>query len=158
MNRWRRVRQLTLADYCLLGQSVCLLPLAAAGLRCAGYNWCRSTLARAVPCRPREPHLQDEPEARRIARLVNVVARRMYFGPTCLHRSLVLWWLLRRRGIDAALTFGARMEGGQFHAHAWVELLGRPLNDVDDIRLRFQAFEPAKAAGRMFRSDVMISG
>jgi len=152
------LRRLSLSDCCLLGQSVCLLPLAAAGLRCAGYNWCRSTLARAVPCCPREPDLHDEPEARRIARLVNVVARRMYFGPTCLHRSLVLWWLLRRRGIEAALTFGARMDGGQFHAHAWVELLGRPLNDVDDVRTRYQPFEPAKPRSSFGRNGITWMG
>ena len=32
-------------------------------------------------------------------------------------------------------------DGGTFNAHAWVEYLGRPVNDADDIALRFPAFD-----------------
>jgi hypothetical protein len=32
-------------------------------------------------------------------------------------------------------------EGGAFHAHAWVEHLGLPLNDEMDIARRFPPFE-----------------
>jgi len=60
---------------------------------------------------------------------------------TCLRRSLLLWWLLRRDGIETVLRVGVNRESGTLHAHAWVEYLGRPLNDADDIALRFPAFE-----------------
>ena len=36
---------------------------------------------------------------------------------------------------------GVNREGETLRAHAWVEHLGRPLNDADDIALRFPAFE-----------------
>jgi hypothetical protein len=36
---------------------------------------------------------------------------------------------------------GVNRESGDLHAHAWIEYLGRPLNDAEDIAVRFHAFE-----------------
>jgi hypothetical protein len=55
------------------------------------------------------------------------------FHPTCLHRSLTLWWLLRRQGVASELRIGVRKEQGRFEAHAWVERAGVALNDRADI-------------------------
>ena len=63
-------------------------------------------------------------------------------GARCLGRSLVLWFLLRRRGIDAELVIGADMpRGGELPAHAWVEVAGEPVNDAPDVRERFGSFD-----------------
>lgn len=55
------------------------------------------------------------------------------WGPVrsrCLVRSLALRQLLRERGFDGAeIRFGVRMQGDEFHAHAWVELDGTVLGD-----------------------------
>jgi hypothetical protein len=41
--------------------------------------------------------------------------------------------MLADRGIDGAVVrVGVRRAGGQFLAHAWVELAGETLGDVDD--------------------------
>jgi len=62
-------------------------------------------------------------------------------APPCLGRSLVLWFLLRRRGIDAELVIGAGTpRGGELPAHAWVEVAGEPVNDAFDVRERFGSF------------------
>jgi hypothetical protein len=47
---------------------------------------------------------------------------------------------LRREGIETVLRVGVNRESGTLHAHAWVEYLGRPLNDADDVALRFPPF------------------
>jgi len=74
-------------------------------------------------------------------RLVQGAAAWSLFHPTCLHRSLTLWWLLRRQGIASELRIGVHMEQGRFEAHAWVERAGVALNDGSDVGLRFAAFE-----------------
>ncbi|MGH9678172.1 MAG: lasso peptide biosynthesis B2 protein, partial [Candidatus Acidiferrum sp.] len=56
-------------------------------------------------------------------------------------RSMALWWLLRRRGMPAQLRIGARRTGGEFEAHAWVEMAGRAINDSNDVQTRYTPFE-----------------
>lgn len=46
----------------------------------------------------------------------------------CLERSLVLYYLLRRRGI--AVTYCQGVQPYPFLAHAWAEYCGQPINDV----------------------------
>ncbi len=46
----------------------------------------------------------------------------------CLERSLVLYYLLRRRGIAARYCQG--VQPYPFLAHAWVEYRSQPINDV----------------------------
>lgn len=57
------------------------------------------------------------------------VAAALYPGRAlCLERSLVLYYLLRRRGIAA--TYCQGVQPYPFLAHAWVEYRGQPVNDV----------------------------
>ena len=76
-------------------------------------------------------------EALRVARLVQLAADRGPVRANCLERSLVLWALLRRRGIDSDLRIGARKHGERLEGHAWVEWDGVVLNDADDAQERF---------------------
>ncbi len=39
------------------------------------------------------------------------------------------------------MRVGVNRESGTLNAHAWVEYLGRPVNDADDIALRFPALD-----------------
>jgi len=68
-------------------------------------------------------------------------ARNLFFRPNCLEQSLVLWWLLRRRGIEAALRIGARKDSNRFEAHAWLELNSQVLNDASAEHRHFVPFE-----------------
>jgi hypothetical protein len=76
-------------------------------------------------------------------RLVQGAAAWSLHRPTCLHRSLTLWWLLRRQGIASELRIGVRKEQGRFEAHAWVERQGVALNDRPDIGQDFTPFDTA---------------
>lgn len=65
--------------------------------------------------------------------------------PNCLARSLVLWWLLQRRGIDSEIRIGVRRsrQGAGMEFHAWVEHRGAVINDAADIREHFATFDRA---------------
>jgi hypothetical protein len=56
----------------------------------------------------------------------------------CLERSLTLFVLLRRRGLQAELRLGVQTY--PFLAHAWIEYDGRPVNEQEDFVSRLAAF------------------
>jgi hypothetical protein len=53
----------------------------------------------------------------------------------CLEQSLVLYYLLRRRGI--AVQYCQGVMAYPFEAHAWVEYAGEVLNDVQEHAVSF---------------------
>lgn len=61
-------------------------------------------------------------------------------GP-CLRRALAIGHLLRR--LDPAVRLGVSANGPDVHAHAWVEILGHPLEDVGG----FDVFQHTLAGG-----------
>jgi hypothetical protein len=74
-------------------------------------------------------------EAAQLSMIVELAARRRLVNATCLRRSLVLWYLLRREGIDSELRIGVRKEAEKIIGHAWVEIDGSVINDdVENIK------------------------
>lgn len=144
MVNWRRVWRLTWAERWLLVQALFLLHLMALALWSVGLRRWQALLTRLTPvgCVPANADVAALiQEGRSMARLVDAAARHGPYPATCLPRSLTLWWLLRRRGIDSCLRIGVRKEAGWLEAHAWVELEGLVLNDDSDVRNRFTAFD-----------------
>ena len=82
-----------------------------------------------------------------IGALVNSAARYAPGPVTCLTRSLLLRWLLRRRGIASDLRIGVQLVQGRLDAHAWVEYEGVPINDAPDVAQRFAAFTEPLSPG-----------
>jgi hypothetical protein len=136
--RLTRLRSLRGEQWRVVFESVLLLPLVQLSLRIRGFAGTAGALAghsqrRAVPA--------DPGDARPLAEAVGLVAGRSVVGARCLGRSLVLWFLLRRRGVDAELVIGAEApRDGELPAHAWVEVAGDPVNDALDVRERFGSF------------------
>jgi hypothetical protein len=141
VHRWSRFWGLSRAERRVLAQALVLLPLTVLALRLLGFRACKALLAR-LASRVTDPSV-GMAEARGVARMVDVAARHGVFEPTCLPRSLALWWLLRRRRMASELRIGVRKEAGCFEAHAWVELHGVVLNDGGDVHERFAAFARA---------------
>jgi hypothetical protein len=115
-----------------------------AGLRLAGFRRWKALLVRLTPHKPDSTQPLDPGRietAHEIARIQEAVSRHLIFHASCLEQSLVLWWLLGRRGIPAELRIGARQNAGRFEAHAWVELGSVVLNDSGDPHLHFAPFE-----------------
>ena len=71
---------------------------------------------------------------------LRVVKKGLPWCGNCLSRSLAIWFLLRRRGIDSALRIGAMMKEDGLKAHAWVEFEGKPVNAGPKIGQRFVSF------------------
>jgi hypothetical protein len=80
------------------------------------------------------------PQIQALGELVNIAARHTVGPRSCLTRSLLLGWLLRRRGVAAALRIGVRLAGGSLNAHAWVECEGVPVNDRPEVGVQFASF------------------
>ena len=140
LDRWRALpadeRRL------LLGLAL-LLPAIGGALRCLGVRRtyrllggpvASAAVASTVP-------LAAQASAKRLAQLVDIASRRGPYNATCLRQSLVLWWLLRRRGLAAELRIGVAKEGEQVRAHAWVELAGRVINDRATVANDYAVYE-----------------
>ena len=137
---WQRWLELSRRERLTFVQALFLLPMAGLVLRFGRYQTVISKLEKAAPLKQRQSEVDPLPEAQRAAQMVNAAARRGPYDATCLRRSLVLWWLLRRRRIATDLRIGARIEGGDFSAHAWVEMEGTVLNDAPDVGKRYATF------------------
>ncbi len=139
--RWARVRSLDARQWWVVVCSAVLVPLVQLSLRARGLGCTARTLGRWSAGLADPADVAAVELARHLAEPVALVAGRKVIGSLCLGRSLVLWFLLRRRGIDAELVIGAQAPvDGHLPAHAWVEVQGIPVNDEPDVRTRFGSF------------------
>lgn len=149
-DRWWRLRRhgsilwrLSWRERGVLARAWLMLHGVALALRWASFQWVHGFLGRWPSGSGRATGDEERILARAhaIVRLVQGAAAWSVHRPTCLHRSLTLWWLLRRQGIASELRIGVRKEQGRFEAHAWVEREGVALNDGSDVSSRFVAFQ-----------------
>ncbi|MBZ5659094.1 MAG: lasso peptide biosynthesis B2 protein [Acidobacteriia bacterium] len=147
--KWRGFRNRPPEERTLIVHAAMLLPLTEAGLRLFGFRRCKELIEKFSPSRrlPQTLPVDAEHEAAmRAVRAVRSVELHGPANPNCLERSMTLWWLLRRDGIDGELHIGARKEDGQLKAHAWVELRGEVLNDNAEIHNHYARFDAPIAA------------
>lgn len=161
-----KVQRLSWHERRLLAQALVLLPLTFFGVYAVGVKRWQRVLNRLSPFRevsgpnsnvprkpnpggrhstkhsiaPRNDHAASE-RARAIARMVRIAAEHGVYRANCLQQSLVLSCLLRSESIESEIRFGARKEGSQLQAHAWVECFGVAINEEDDGCQRFFPFE-----------------
>lgn len=135
----RRYAELSPQERWLLLHAAVLLPLVAVVRRVTSFKRLQALAACLMPLEQNGDYSKRGrlDIARRCARSVQIAANNGMFRPNCLERSLVLWGLLRRQGIDGRIVIGARKVKGQFEAHAWVEVQGTVLNDFADVGERF---------------------
>ena len=113
------------------------LPLFWLGLRVLGLPRFQAWLLKA----PARPALSlTLPLVRALGEAVNIAARHTPLPVTCLSRSLLLGWLLHRRGVASDLRIGVRLTQGKLDAHAWVEYEGIAINDSSDVNAQFASF------------------
>lgn len=150
--RSERLRRLRSRELLRGLQAIVYLPLAAMALQRWGLQRVQQRLARQSPpwLAPLDTDdAQSLDEVRRLAWVVDGIARRSPWRANCLQRSLVLWWFLLRRGVSSEIRIGVRRSPGspsgsrQLDFHAWVESQGRVLNDRATIRDVFATFDRA---------------
>src|SRR5438874_4069997 len=125
-------------------RALVMLPLVGLSLKFRGFEATRSTLRKGL-----SPTIQQaDPDflKRRVsltAHMVNAADRHGLVHPSCLVKSLTLWWLLARQGISSHLRIGIRKKEEKFEAHAWVERDGIALNEPDEHHYHYAAFDAA---------------
>ena len=124
----------------VVAEAVVLLPLVGLLVRRRGYNATKEWLGRhSVP----GPAGTTPHHGRPVAEAVALVAGRRITETRCLVRSLVVWFLVRRRGEQAEVVIGAPLlDSGRLSAHAWVEVAQVPITDPADVRERFPVLAP----------------
>jgi hypothetical protein len=149
MEAGRRFLRLPSCERSIVLAATAALAATWLGLRLAGFRRWQEALIWIAPPRAAHPDATGAEVAERakeITRLKAAAARNFPWRTNCLEQSLVLWWLLRRRGIPAALRIGGRKDAEQFEAHAWVELDGANLSDPDAGHIHFVPFEGSVAS------------
>lgn len=149
--KWRRFRSRPPEDRALFLRAALILPLTEVGLRLFGFRRWKELVERFSLETPLSRSLPEELQrqtALRAARAVRSVELHGPTNPNCLERSMTLWWLLRREGVEGELHIGARKQGARFEAHAWVELSGQVLNDGAEVHQHYTRFDaPIAASG-----------
>jgi len=140
MNNWRRWRALATDDRRKLVHAAALLTYARLRLPFIGFQADLDAAQRADSTELPAAALQ---RAQLVSRLVGIAAGHVPVRVSCLHRSLVLWWLLRREGIPCELRLGARTDTGEFEAHAWVLCGGVALDQQPADLARYRPFGEA---------------
>lgn len=90
----------------------------------------------------RMPATGPPPQEDAIDRIVTCVTLifsvgRRAFGWGCLHRGIMLYYFLRRKGVDVELCFGIGGSEAGFIAHCWLVRDGLPFLEKSDPRQRF---------------------
>ena len=143
LGRWRNFMSLPKRHRAVLLRAVALLPLVAAGLRLRGFGPVQANLAQIAGRLSRSsastPHAID---VETVTGLVDLAARKGLVRANCLERSLALWFLLRREGIETDLRVGVRRRSNAEPAmfHAWIEHQNRVINDAPDVSDQYQPF------------------
>jgi hypothetical protein len=59
----------------------------------------------------------------------------------CLDKSLALQRMLSRRKISSQIKIGVQKIQNETYAHAWVEVDGLPIGEVEDVARKFKVLE-----------------
>src|SRR3972149_5199429 len=148
---WRRLSAAERRDFL---QFVLLIPAVRLSLRTIGFRRTQAWLVRPLRSGRWSPGPSGPGAIERS--LSPALPRASRYAPprgNCLSQSLALSWMLRRRGVDAELCLGARLDEGNLSAHAWVTSGGRVLNDTPDVHQRFAPLEAAGARAALGESQ-----
>lgn len=159
MSSFRKLQRLSANERRLLTQALVLLPLTFFGVYALGVSRWHHFLAQLAAlgttlnrgknhqggvASKRSLVIADAAQteqARAIAQIVKIAAEKGIYQARCLQQTLVLWCLLRRNHIEGEIRFGARKQGGELQAHAWIEVGGVALNEDSDVCVHFSPLE-----------------
>jgi hypothetical protein len=143
MGTWRTFSRLTRAERLVALEAAFGLTATWIALRTVGFRrWRRVLESLAIRKKTGAPRTEISiREVANVVRMEEAAARNLFFHTNCLEQSLVLWWLLQKRGVAADLLIGARKDANRFEAHAWVEFAGAALNSTGEGHLHFVPFE-----------------
>ena len=141
LEQLRRFSQLEAQARRVFLRAAVVLPVVSASLHFRGFRRTHAFLQERPLDLAAKTNPSSSSAAALTARMVRAAVRHGLGHPTCLEESLVLWWLLRRQGIDSELRIGVRKSGGKVEAHAWVEREGAALNEPQALHEHYAAFD-----------------
>lgn len=121
IKQFRKLFQLSPGERVILGQAWGLFFLVELGLRILTFKRLLALCRRASLTRREGSARGLSPSVPRLVWLVEVAGRHTPIKATCLKKTLVLSWILGRRGIPTELRIGVARHDGVFSAHAWLE-------------------------------------
>ena len=127
-----------------LAISFLLVPIVALLLRARGLRYVRARVETGPRASREPPSAATLERLKRLPRWISIASRRGPWRASCLVRSLVLQWMLRRYRVASVLRLGVRKEGDSLDAHAWVECADLPGLDPN---ARLDSYAPFRAAG-----------
>lgn len=120
----RKAGQLSASDWLLLMRAMGWFVVVELGLRLFALKTLLAILERGGRSgEMRTGRGSASPD--RAAYCVELASRLDPFDATCLKKALVLYALLKRKGVDVRLVIGATKAGRKLDAHAWLEHQGR---------------------------------
>ncbi len=143
-NRLRQFAELSLLQWWIILVALFTLPVIALSLKLSGFKQTKKRMSRLIPTgidgiSAREDDLS---RAQLISRAVTISGNHGVHHANCLKQSLLLWWLLARRGILCELKLGThKLPQETFSAHAWVEYNGEVLGEPTELQHQFLAFK-----------------
>jgi len=145
---WERLQRFKALDSqarAIFLRAAVLLPVISLSLRIRGFRATQHSLQNfSLFSKAERSVLENVTDGEHFAlavRMVNSAARYGWGSPTCLEKSLALWWLLRRQGITSSIRIGARTTEGKLEAHAWVECEGAALNEPGGEHRHYATFD-----------------
>lgn len=104
----------------LLAEALLGLGMAAAAVACLSY---RRAVGLGTRSLGRQRSAEEDTLIDNVLRALKSAASRVPFRAKCIEQGIALTWMLRRRGIDARLVYGARLGAkGNLDAHVWVTI------------------------------------
>ncbi len=143
-NRLRQLVELTPIQWWIILVALFTLPIIALSLKLSGFKQTKERLSRFIPTRMADISAREDdlPRAQLISRAVTISGNHGVHHANCLKQSLLLWWLLARRGILCELKLGTqKIPQETFSAHAWVEYNGEVLGEPTELQHQFLAFK-----------------
>jgi hypothetical protein len=124
-NKLNRFARLSLAQKRLLGEALVGLALARAAMFWIPFRRIAAWLGTPGAVSPGAATEEEVRIAEEIGWAVGVVARRVPWDGRCLAQALAATGMLRRRGLEGTVSFGAGREESsesEFSAHAWLQV------------------------------------
>ncbi len=122
-NEWMRLARLPRARKALLAEALAALGFARLAMAFLPFRRIAAWLGVPGGESPAEASAGETRMAGEIGWAVGVLGRRLPWDGRCLAQALAATWMLRRRGLEGAVSFGVRP--GQrtgFEAHAWLRV------------------------------------
>jgi transglutaminase-like putative cysteine protease len=122
-NEWKRLRDLPRARKALLAEALAALALARLAMACLPFRRIAAWLGTPGAESPAEASPAETRMGEEIGWAVGVLGRRVPWDGRCLAQALAATAMLRRRGLEGTVSFGARPgRESPFAAHAWLRV------------------------------------